>query len=40
VSNNVGPGFSTANLGMGMKFVENDCPLRRLLDRLCGHDED
>ena len=36
VSNNVGPGFSTANLGMGMRFREADCELRRVLDRLCG----
>ena len=40
VSNNVGPDFSTANLGMGMKFVDRDCELRRVLDRLCGADED
>ncbi len=36
VSNNVGPDYSTAHLGMGMKFIENDCQLRRVLDRLCG----
>jgi Tfp pilus assembly protein PilZ len=36
VSNGVGPDYSTANLGMGMKFVDKDSPLRRVLDRLCG----
>ena len=41
VSNNVGPDFSTANLGMGMKFIENNCELRRVLNGLCGiGDED
>lgn len=35
VSNNVGPEYSTAKLGMGMKFLEKDCELRRVLDRLC-----
>lgn len=36
VSNNVGPDYSTANLGMGMKFTERSCELRSLLDELCG----
>lgn len=35
VSNNVGPGYSTANLGMGMKFTESDCELRQVLNRIC-----
>ncbi len=39
VSNNVGPDFSTANLGMGMKFTEKNCALREVLDRLCAAPE-
>ena len=35
VSTNIGPEFSTAHLGMGMKFVDRDCDLRRALNRLC-----
>lgn len=36
VSNNLGPDYSTAHLGMGMKFVERTCKLRSLLERLSG----
>jgi Tfp pilus assembly protein PilZ len=35
VSNNVGPDFSTAKLGMGLRFAEASCPLRDALERLC-----
>ena len=38
VSNNVGPGFSTANLGMGMRFREQSCRLRSALRALCEAD--
>jgi hypothetical protein len=36
VSNNVGPEFSTRSLGMGVRFEADDCPLRRLLERVYG----
>ncbi len=36
VSANVGPGFSTAALGMGVRFRDPECPLRTLLEELCG----
>ena len=36
VSNNVGPDFSTANLGMGLRFTKSSSELRSLLDHLCG----
>jgi hypothetical protein len=35
VSNNVGPGFSTAMLGMGLRFTERKSDLRAALERLC-----
>jgi hypothetical protein len=35
VSNNVGPEFSTAKHGMGLRFTEATCPLREALERLC-----
>lgn len=35
VSNNVGPDFSTAALGMGMRFLDETCALRALVDSLC-----
>ncbi len=35
VSNNVGPEFSTATLGMGARFVGPSCPLVDYLDQLC-----
>ncbi len=35
VSNNVGPGFSTAMLGMGLRFTERTSDLRAVLERLC-----
>lgn len=38
VSNNMSSGFSTANLGMGMKFLDPECELRAVLDRLCDGD--
>ena len=34
VSNNVGPDYSTANLGMGLKFTNASCELRQLLEEL------
>ena len=34
VSNNVGPGFSTQSLGMGVRFATGDCALRRALEVL------
>jgi len=34
VSNDIGPDYSTAELGMGMKFREHDCALRTTLERL------
>jgi hypothetical protein len=34
VSNNVGPGYSTGALGMGVRFDAPDCSLRRALDEL------
>ena len=33
-SNNVGPGFSTQSLGMGVRFASEDCALRRALEAL------
>ena len=36
VSNNVGPGYSTQSLGMGVRFDAADCALRRALDELYG----
>jgi hypothetical protein len=36
VSNNVGPGFSTGALGMGVRLEAADCPLRRALEALYG----
>ncbi len=36
VSNNVGPDFSTAALGMGLRFATADCELRRHLEEICG----
>ena len=36
VSNGVGPGFSTEVLGMGVRFTQERCSLRTLLDTLCG----
>ena len=36
VSNNVGPEFSTCSFGMGLKFRQPDCELRRKLEELCG----
>ena len=36
ISNNVGPEFSTQNLGMGLRFVESRCDLRSVLNELCG----
>ncbi len=35
VSNNVGPGFSTAMLGMGLRFAQRDSELRAALEKLC-----
>ena len=35
VSNNVGPGFGTDALGMGLRFQHAECELRALLDQLC-----
>ena len=35
VSNNVGPDYSTAHLGMGLRFTKASCELRTLLDELC-----
>jgi hypothetical protein len=36
VSNNVGPDFSTAALGMGLRFASPDCALRRHVEKICG----
>jgi hypothetical protein len=36
VSNNVGPDFSAASLGMGLKSLERDCELIRMLCHLNG----
>ena len=36
VSNNVGPDFSTADLGMGLRFMSQDCGLSARLEELCG----
>ena len=36
VSNNVGPDFSTADLGMGLRFASRDCGLSARLEELCG----
>ena len=33
-SNNLGPGFSTQSLGMGVRFASEDCALRRALEVL------
>ncbi len=33
-SNNVGPGFSTQSLGMGVRFTTADCALRQALEAL------
>ena len=35
VSNNLGPDFSTATLGMGVRFASAECELARVLDELC-----
>ncbi|MEM7409088.1 MAG: hypothetical protein AAF430_02500 [Myxococcota bacterium] len=35
VSNNVGPDFSTAALGMGVRFRNAECPLGDLLAEIC-----
>ena len=35
VSNNVGPDFSTAELGMGLRFTSQDSPLAARLEELC-----
>lgn len=35
VSNNVGPGFSTRSLGMGVRFSNSECELRAVLNELC-----
>lgn len=40
VSNNVGPDFSTQNLGMGLRFVRSSCDLRNVLNELCGYAEE
>ena len=37
VSNNVGPDYSTAHLGMGLRFTRSSCELRSLLDELCAN---
>ena len=34
VSNNVGPDFSTASLGMGVRFTKSESTLRAALDRI------
>ena len=34
VSNNVGPDFSTRDLGMGVRFDSPECPLRAALEAL------
>lgn len=34
VSNNVGPDFSTRDLGMGLRFASERCPLRTALEQL------
>jgi len=36
VSVDVGPEFSTAMQGMGLKFRDANCELRAVLDELCG----
>ena len=36
ISNNVGPDFSTADLGMGLRFTVQDCGLSARLEELCG----
>ena len=36
VSNNVGPEFSTADLGMGLRFTSQDTGLPARLEELCG----
>jgi hypothetical protein len=36
VSNNIGPDFSTANLGMGMRFTERASELRSVLEKISG----
>jgi hypothetical protein len=36
VSNNVGPDFSTADLGMGLRFISQDCALSARLEEICG----
>ena len=36
VSVDVGPGFSTAVHGIGLKFRDSNCELRAVLDELCG----
>lgn len=36
ISNNVGPGFSTANLGMGMRFTQRASELRSVLEKISG----
>ncbi len=36
ISNNVGPDFSTAVLGMGLRFASSGCALRSHLEKLCG----
>ena len=35
VSSNVGPNFSTATLGMGVRFVASTSPFIEFLDALC-----
>jgi hypothetical protein len=35
VSNNVGPDYSTAALGMGLRFTEADCALRAHVEEIC-----
>ena len=40
VSNNVGPEFSTKQLGMGVRFTTPESDLRSFLDALCGVEGD
>ena len=36
VSNDLGPGFSTAALGMGLSFSEPESTLKQHIEKLCG----
>ena len=39
-SNNIGPGYSTQALGMGLRFTARRCDLRQKLESLCGIEEE